>query len=251
MAKLHQVVATLNGVKEDVNKRTAPLFHALKKGDLFAGITQHYRPVEEGGVTLPDDDLEVQLTVPDVLDGLSRPLSKLFDLLNTIETTNQNAQADLVVDGTTIATNVPVTFLMQFEKYLQREVLGALKALPVLDPATKWEPSPSGRVGVYQSPEFSTFRTKKVQRPVVLVAPTKEHPGQAAMVTEDVIDGYWDKVRFSGAVPASRKDELLERCQTLIEAVQRAREAANQIDVQDAPIGQAVFDHLFATQATH
>jgi hypothetical protein len=70
-------------------------------------------------------------------------------------------------------------------------------------------------------------------------------------VTEDVIDGYWDKVRFSGAVPASRKDELLERCQALIEAVQRAREAANQIDVQDAPIGQAVFDHLFATQATH
>jgi len=248
MAKLHQVVATLTGVKEDVNKRTAPLFHSLKKGELFAGISQHYRPVEEGGITLPDDDAEVQVTVDDVLEGLSKPLAKLFDLLNTIENTNQNAAADIVVDGTTIATDVPVTFLMQFEKYLQREVLGALKILPVLDPATKWEPSASGRTGIYQSPQFSTFRTKKVQRPVVLVAPTKEFPGQAAMVTEDVIDGYWDKVKFSGAVPASRKEELLERCQALIEAVQKARETANQADIVDAPIGRAIFDYLFATQ---
>lgn len=246
MTKLNQVVGLVVGAKQEANKRTAPLFHNLKVPALFVGLTQRYEPLEEGGEQLPDDNTKVQITVPEILDLFREPNSRMLDLISTAENANTEARADVTVDGETIIKDAPVTFLMQFQKFLEQEVRGLVQAIPVLDPSQDWNPSATGRRGEYETDETKTHRTKKVAKPIVLYPATDKHPAQTQLVNEDVLAGYWHKKKFSGAVPAQRKDELLKRVETLIAAVSTAREAANDREVVDKPVGKQVFDYLFA-----
>lgn len=57
--------------------------------------------------------------------------------------------------------------------------------------------------------------------------------------------GYWTTVKFSGALPAKRVNEILERVAALQTAVKFAREEANNADAVDQRIGAAVFGYLF------
>lgn len=245
MTKLNQIVALVQGAKQDANKRTAPLFHAVKNPALFAGITQRYRPAEEGGQQLPDDNAEVQFTVPQVLDAFRKPNERMLDLISTNEVANMEATADVVVDGVVLIEAAPVTFLMQFQKFLEQEVRGIVRDLPIQDPAETWTASAASRSGVYEAPSRETFRQGKVQKPIVLYDATDKHPAQTAMITEDVIVGYWDKKRFTGAISQARKDDLVDRVETLIDATKVAREGANDREVTDRPVGQQVFNYLF------
>jgi len=52
-------------------------------------------------------------------------------------------------------------------------------------------------------------------------------------------------VKFSGALPAARINELLERVEALQAAVKFAREEANGTVVTDQHVGDAVFGYLF------
>ena len=65
------------------------------------------------------------------------------------------------------------------------------------------------------------------------------------MYYEDIAVGYWTTVKFSGALPARRVNELLDRVAKLRTAVKFAREEANATEVQDKRVGAAVFGYLF------
>ena len=66
---------------------------------------------------------------------------------------------------------------------------------------------------------------------------TEKHPAQVEVYYEDVVVGHWRTVKFSGALPASRVKELLERVDKLQQAVKFAREEANDSEVTDQQIG--------------
>lgn len=246
MTKLNQIIAIENGEKARVNKATAPLFHALKTDGMFAGLTRTYEPLDEAGEQLPDEAARVKATVTDIIDLFVKNSSRLLDLSATKDNTNTQAFADVVVDGQTIIAQVPVTFLLPFEKYLSQEVRGLIESLPVLDAAQEWQVSETERAGMYETPVVRRHRTKKVNKVLELSPATDKHPAQVSLVAEDVLAGYWSEKKFSGAVPASRKMELVERVETLIQAVKFAREKANDTEVSDLKVGQAVFDYLFA-----
>ncbi len=53
---------------------------------------------------------------------------------------------------------------------------------------------------------------------------TDKHPAQVGVYYEDVAVGFWRTVKFSGALPAKRVGELLERVEKLQQAVKFARE---------------------------
>ena len=74
---------------------------------------------------------------------------------------------------------------------------------------------------------------------------TEKHPAQVEVYYEDVAVGYWTTVKFSGALPAQRVNELLERVEKLQHAVKFAREEANGTEVTDQRVGDAVFGYLF------
>jgi hypothetical protein len=52
-------------------------------------------------------------------------------------------------------------------------------------------------------------------------------------------------VKFSGALPAKRVSELLERVEKLQNAVKFAREEANGTQAVDRKVGDKVFGYLF------
>jgi hypothetical protein len=250
VTKLNQIVAIVKTTKETTNKLTAPLFQSMNVLGLFAGQTATYRTAIEEGQMYPPNEQRVQLTVPTLIDSFRRPTERLLDVISTAETTNTHAFGDIVVDGVAVAEQVPVTFLMQLEKYLEREVRGFINNMPVLDPALDWSRSPAERVGVWETESFETAKTKKVQTPLVLYPATDKHPAQTQLITEDIVEGYWSKKAFSGALPASEKAALQERVEKLIEAVKKAREQANDIEVTDAPVGGALMAYVFGGSPT-
>lgn len=246
MTKLNQIVAIEKGEKAAVNKETAPLFHAAKTPLLFHGLTKTYEPADEDGERFPDESTKVQFTVSQLLRDFAKAASRQLDVTSTKEAANTRALADVTVDGETVVEQAPVSFLLQLEKFLQQEVRGLVVSLPVLDPAQDWEPADAEREGVSVTPELKRAKTKKVNEPLTLAPATDRHPAQVQLVTRDVVAGYWTEKKFSGAVSASRKQELLEKTDKLINAVKYAREEANSIEVTDKPVAASVFGYLFA-----
>jgi len=57
--------------------------------------------------------------------------------------------------------------------------------------------------------------------------------------------GHWRTVKFSGALPAKRINQLVERVEKLQQAVKFAREEANNAEVVEQKTGEKVFQFLF------
>lgn len=241
MAYLNQIIAVLKGTKASTNRAVSDSYKLVQKPDLFKGLTKTYAPLDEEGVQLPSEGTNVQLKANDILADVATTLSKFFDLAYTQEFANTQAKADIVIDGKPLLRDVPVTYLLFLEKQLTD--LGTfIGKLPTLDPAESWEYD--SNAGYFKTPVTKTKSTKKVPRAFVKVAATKEFPAQAETFHEDVIVGFWSTVKFSGALPADRIAELVERVEKLKDAVKFAREQANMAEVADMHVAQPVFDYL-------
>lgn len=243
MTKLCQIIAIEKGVKSQATRVETNLYHSLEKKPLFAGLSRVYTPKdEEDGDRLPPEAVSVQIKTGDVIDALRASLTRLIDLTSTKDVANTRAEADVVVDGIVIAANVPVSTLMFLEK--EAEKLAAfIGRLPVLDPATSW--TYDSNRGVYAAQPVQTVRTKKVPKNHILAPATKEHPAQVQTFTEDVLVGTWEKVDFSGALPADQIRDISLRLDKLRTAVKFAREEANAIEVTDVHHGEDILTYLF------
>jgi hypothetical protein len=242
MAKLNQIIAIEKGIKSHAFSELSQLNKAVQKEDLFNGFERKYAPLADDGEKLPPESKRVQYTVEDVLRNLDRELSTLFEVTARKDYTNCIARSDVVVDGKTILDNVPVTYLLFLEKQLT-DVRTFFNNLPVLDRSEDWKKDDAS--GLFKSGLVQTHRTKKTQKPIVLFPATDKHPAQTQLVTEDVISGFWESVKTSGAITKPDKDTLLKNVEKLLLAVKEAREAANNVDEAEAPdVGKAVFDFL-------
>jgi hypothetical protein len=152
------------------------------------------------------------------------------------------AKADVTVDGQTLLRDVPVMYLLFLEKQLT-DLHTFVKKLPVLDNAETWTFDESA--DTWRTEPVRTIRTKKVPRNHVKAEATDKHPAQVEVYYEDIAVGYWTTVKFSGALPARRVNELLERVEKLQRAVKFAREEANGAEVTDRHVGDVVFRYLF------
>jgi hypothetical protein len=119
-----------------------------------------------------------------------------------------------------------------------------IKKLPVLDASETWTLDTSA--DCWATEPVQTVRTKKIPRNHVKAEATDKHPAQVEVYYEDVTVGYWRTVKFSGALPARRVNELLERVERLQEYVKFAREEANNLEVEDQKVGATVLGWLFA-----
>jgi Asp-tRNA(Asn)/Glu-tRNA(Gln) amidotransferase C subunit len=122
-----------------------------------------------------------------------------------------------------------------------RDLVGKMTEL---DPAIDWNTDPN--TGLYRSGEVKSHTTQKVEEFIVVVPATEQHPAQVSKAVKDVVVGEWTTVRFSGAVPATRKREMLNRVQQLLDAVKFALEEANMTTVDNIAAGNAVLSYIFA-----
>lgn len=240
--KLNQIIAVEKGVKSKSFQDLTEAHHAVQKQPLLSGISRTYQPKDEEGEQLPAESTRVQVKAEDVLRKTAATLTRLFDVTATKDWANVQATADVVVDGRTVLSEVPVSYLLFLEKQL-KDLHTFVKKLPVLDAAESWTHDPS--TDVWRTEPVRTVRTKKIPRNHVKAEATEKHPAQVEVYYEDIAVGYWTTVKFSGALPAQRVNELLDRVEKLQQAVKFAREEANGIEVTDQRVGDAVFGYLF------
>lgn len=240
--KLNQIIAVEKGVKSKSLQELTQAHHDVQKPALLAGISRTYQPKDEEGEQLPPESTRVQIKAEDVLRSTAATLTRLFDVTATKDWANRSASADVVVDGTVLLPQVPVPYLLFLEKQLT-DLHTFVRKLPVLDASEAWSADPS--TDAWKTDPVRTIRTKKVPRNHVKAEATDKHPAQVEVYYEDVPVGYWTTVKFSGALPARRVNELLERVEKLQQAVKFAREEANSTEVTDQRIGDAVFGYLF------
>ena len=243
MARLNQIIAVEKGVKSRSFQELTDAHHALQKPALLAGISRTYRPKDEEGEELPPESTKVQVKSEEIIRQTVGILTRLFDVTATKDWTNCVAKADVVVDGEPLLRDVPVAYLLFLEKQLV-DLHTFVKKLPVLDAAESWVYDASS--DAWATEPTQTTRTKKIPRNHVKAEATEKHPAQVEVYYEDVVVGYWKTVKFSGALPAKRVNELLERVEKLQQAVKFAREEANGTDVVEREAGEKVFRYLFA-----
>jgi hypothetical protein len=243
MPKLNQIIAVESGVKSRTNRSVTDAYHQLQKPQPFSGITRTYRPRDEDGEQLPGESTRVMVRAQDVVDAVLPELARLFDVVATKDQANTQARADVVVGEQVLAEQVPVTTLLFLEKQLN-DLASLIGKMPTLDPAETWH-FDEGQ-DAWASAVLETHRTKKVPQAFIKAPATDKHPAQVEVILTDEVVGYWQTVKFSGALPATRVRTLLERVVRLQDAVKFARERANSIEVEDTSLAGPVLGYLFA-----
>jgi hypothetical protein len=244
-AKLNQIIAIRKGVVSQWGKWETAMYHLIQKEALFNGLTRVYQPRADDGEQLPPESTKVQAKVegPDgVFAQLRDALARMWDVTLTQDTANAEAKADVKVGSVVVLPQVPVTFLLGFEKQLV-DLRTILSKMPLLDPAQDWTWDP--KRDLYVAEVKKTTRGRKVPKAFVKAAATDKHPAQVEVFYEDQVVGDWSLTNLSGALPASRQRELLGRVEELLKAVKFAREEANSVAVTDQEAAGPVFAWLF------
>jgi len=243
MARLNQIIAVEKGVKSRSFQELTEAHQVLQKPALLAGISRTYRPKDEEGEQLPPESTRVQVKAEEVLRRTAEILTRLFDVTATKDWTNCTARADVVLDGQVLLKDVPVSYLLFLEKQLV-DLHTFIKKLPTLDASETWVFDQSA--DCWATEPVQTVKTKKIPRNHVKAEATEKHPAQVEVYYEDVTVGYWRTIKFSGALPARRVNELLSRVERLQQAVKFAREEANNAEAQEQKVGEKIFQYLFS-----
>ena len=248
--KLHQVIAVENQIEDKfliILKETLTTF---KRVELFTGYHKRYEPFDEDPDKekgLPDESRELTTTVHDKLSYFFKNAKNYFDLLYLKETGNQNACADITFRDTVIAEKVPATFLLGMEKRLIK-LRQVLLNIPTLETHIKWEKRDDIGKNIWaRSIPEEKNRTRKTPRFKVLYEATKEHPAQIEKWEDNEIIGRYITNHFSGAIPISEKSEILERLDDMIISVKRARQKANEVNIdQNQKIADKILDTILS-----
>lgn len=243
MRVLNQVIAIVKGVKGRVMSRCNELHNQLQADALLSGQTRDYAPMTEGDTVYPRQEQIVQVNAIDHLKEMAALTAELFDAEAALDYANCNAKADVVVDGTVILTGVPATYLIFMEKQLV-DLHTTLAKAGTLKTDKRWTFDENARL--FFAAAEKTVKTKKIEKHIVVVPATVEHPAQVAKVTEDIAEGTWTTVNMSGALSAARLKTIKDRVQKLIDAVKSAREQANMVDAPDIAVGNKVMAHIFS-----
>jgi len=240
--RLNHIIAIEKGVKAQSYSKLTELNKIAQKAELFNGFTKNYERKDEDGETLPSEKKIVQYTTQALLEEGRQTLSDIIQITARKDYTNCVANADVVLDGQVLVEDAPVSFLLFLEKTFTdyRTFIGNL---PILDDAESWKMD--SEAGLYKTEPTKTHRTKKLQKPIVLYDATDKHPAQTQLITEDILVGYWNQIKTSGAIPKSAKASLLSKIDVLLRAIKEARETANmQEEVTVSDISSRIFDYL-------
>lgn len=245
--KLNQVIAVLTSVKQAAKAKTTAAYQLAQKQALFQGITRTYSPIDEAGFVYPAENQPVQANTQKAVALFVEGASELYDLALTQDRSNQMAVGNLEVGDITIATNLPVSYLLFLEKQMS-DLKTFVEALPVLPIDQEW--NYDANKGCWKSAAKITTKTKKINDFVVAYDATPEHPAQIREVSKDVVEGVWESVALSGALPLDEKNAILTRIHQLTQAILKARESANGIEVEQSAISADLFSYVFGTIAS-
>lgn len=242
MPHLSQIVSIEKDVKEKAASGRAKAEGMFGKSGLYSGISRTYTPKNEEGEQLPPESTSVQVKIKQVLADVRSHMTTLFDTVAMKDYANCHAKADIVVDGVTLLSAVPATHILFLEKQLA-ELLAFVKRIPTLDASEVWRYDENQ--DCYATEPVETIRTKKIMQRLIASEATKEHPAQVHVYQEDVPDGRWKTIKFSGAIPTREVNDIIARIEKVQMAVKFAREEANRSEVKAQKTGEPLLKYIF------
>ncbi|HEY1700808.1 MAG TPA: hypothetical protein VGG75_13935 [Trebonia sp.] len=251
--RVHQLLAIIGGLSTDAETSLARLTHILGTKELFSGMEKKSRLADEPDKdnkgprrkVTPDQVTRVRYTAVQAMDDAAKLLTGKWDTALTLDTAQGAAKADVVVDGDTVLTGVPVRHLVYLEGELTK-LQTLVTALPELDAVQDWTDE-NAEPGQWRSrvPQEGD-KKEKVMFNWHRGNGTDKFQEQVDVTTRDQVVEYNSTVNYSGALPRQRKALLLERLSKLRTAVKMAREEANSATVTPLNEGADIFGWLTA-----
>lgn len=245
-------VATLSKASKKLFDETMEKF---KKGShYFGGLIRSLAMIEDTPENQKAQSAEFKdekppTTVVETLDYMLDFWAKAKDARCTADFGNTIARADLVFEGRTLMTAVPVLVL----EHMAND-LGELKKLfdnaPTLQAGIDWQPDSSVAMrGAMKSPEVVNTKTQKTTEWVVVTPSTAT---QQAIVKDRPVDkviGSYSTVTRSGAMTTQQKADALTKIDALILACNQARNRANEVEVTNFAFATVIVNELKSTFA--
>lgn len=240
--KLNQIIAIEKGVKSRVYSNITELNKIAQKAGMFNGFHKTYIPKDEDGDQYPPESIKVQAQSDSIIRLFFQSLTELLDVVATKDVTNCEAKADIIVDGTTLLSDIPSTYLLFLEKQMN-DIRTFINNIPVLDENEDWIKDENSNL--YKTSSIKTNKTKKLQKPIVLYDATDRHPAQTQLITEDIVIGSWETIKISGAISKFEKDKINLNLNKLSDSIKKAREAANMTVAKQQYVGSIITKYLF------
>ena len=249
---LHEILAVeadRQGTAKRIMEETMHVFSS--KHNLFAGMRRKLSMDTEGHESLEkaaEVNQEIETTVIDRLAYTEKYVNSWLDTTFIKEASNQNAKADLVVNGKTLIKDAPATFLLGLETKL-KEIRKYYECAPTLQPGVKWVPDTNAAnelSNTYITAETEVkSKTQKVRKYHTMAEATKEHPAQVDITNEEIVVGQFKTDMISGMIPANNKAKFIENINLLISATKQARQRANSTPiVSSSNVGSTLFDFI-------
>lgn len=243
--KLHELLAVetdVEGLYRKVIEEAIVTF--TKKADHFFGFSKVLTMFDD---TKQKENLtenkEMVTTVGDKLNYVKDFIIRYFDVVLQKEKTNQTANADLVVDGKVIASNLPATFLLGMETKLKK-VREMYESVPTLPPGYSWTEDEKLGKGIFTTKQNDVLKTAKTLIYTLFVPATDKHPAQGRDHEENIPVGRYVTTMQYGMLTPARKSLLLGNIDKLILACKQARQRANCAEVQYEEIGKTIMDFI-------
>ncbi len=245
MGKLHELLAVESDLENNtkkIMKETQKIFK--EKGAFFIKQEKETKLFDENAKNPPIEKNEMTTTVNEKLNYTTKSIISYFDAIAQKEKTNQEAMANVEIDGTIIIKNMPATLLLGLESRL-KQIRELYNDIPTLPPGGKWVKDTTLGNDVYRNEnEEVRFKTAKTFQHKVLYEATKEHPAQIekweeVQNTGEIIIKIW-----SSMLSSKEKSDLLSRLDVLIYEIKKARQRANCTKINKMKIGKTIFDYI-------
>lgn len=253
MSRIHELlavektrIAAWNTILEETKKKFA-------NANYFEGSSKSLKMIEDSEPNRAEEmaqrqEKPVVTTVLDTLNYFFDKFREAEDLQFSKNIANANARTTVMFGGAPLLENIPVDECLGLEARLLR-IRGMLLLMPTLDASRHWEPDASaGRhIWITKHPDVTT-KTEKKMVPVVMYEATDKHPAQVQPIGKDEVVGHFTTTRRSGAVTAAQKAAVISRIDDLITEVKKARQRANEVEVEDLeridPVLNLILDPL-------
>jgi len=247
MGKLHEILAVEKDKENVARKLTSESIKTFGKENLFSGSLRELKMFDDAqAFNNTIEKQELTTTVSENLDYLIKPVSEHWDVVLQKDLTNQVALADIVIDGKTVATGLPATFLLGMEKKLN-DFRIMLESIHTLAPGIKWMPDASNaKADVFISANTEkTFKTAKDMEFRTASPATKEHPAQVVPINVTNNVGEFETTKWSGLLTPVDKAEKIARLDKMLAAVKKARQRANNVDIVKGNVGNTMLQYIF------
>lgn len=257
MGKLHELLAVEPDAEGKAKGILAGTISTLRnKEQLFSGQTRTLTLFANNGENSVENEAieakerinrPVAAIVPDNLNYVAVALADYYDVLFQKNLTNNEAKADIVLDGVVIVKDVPATFLLTAETRLVKEIRPLILEIPTLDPAVQWTLDENIGRGIYRSDKTTTLKTQTDVEHVRLQQSTDKHADTFTQKSIVKNIGKYEDQKFSGLITSADKARYLENLDRLIRAIKEARQRANTQEVSTEKIGDLLFKQIFGS----